>query len=346
MTRRIPLLTMLLVASIPGPSQAARRTRVALIPLAATGKGATKVAWRATASMAKSLRHSRNVQVVVLGQRRAGRLHQCIQVPDCTQAVSRRLGVQFMVAGHVTRMRRTFHVDMRIIRADGEVVSSDSFCTRTGKGRTGSSLALKLVRNATQVRLARAPSGTATDAFNTSAPLFSRSEAASVANTIEARDTENPLGGQEEPAVEKVALADSPDVEAPTAVPQPTVRREAEASTNIFARRYVHAWAALGAGVAALGVGTAFGVISRGANQAAQDAEYQKESMLSYDKAKKNALVANVLYGVGGAAVLSSAVMFFLEHRKEKRELRDQHNLSVQFQVAQSGAGLTVGGAF
>jgi len=346
----IPVLVALLLAgAIPQADAARRQTRVALVPLASTGKGASRVAWRATTSMAKQLRRNRGVRVVVLAQRRAQRLHECLQVAHCIQSVSEKLHVRYLVAGHVTKMgRRSFRVDLRVVRADGEVVSSDAFNTRTGKGSHSGRLALRLVRKANRVRLASAPTR-AVDAPLRGAPLFSRSEAASAAYTPEGKDVENPLTPEEEnqpePELQTAAVdGATPDTAAPAATP--TIQKEQSFGTKIFSRRYTHAWATFGAGVAALGAGVAFGVISKNANQAAQDAEYQKASLLSYDKAKKNALVANILYGAGGAAVLTSAVLFYLEHRKEVREKRNEHDLSVQFQVAQGGGGLTVGGSF
>jgi len=126
----------------------------------------------------------------------------------------------------------------------------------------------------------------------------------------------------------------------------PEVTAEKETHFDLFSRRYTPAWATFAAGVGALGTGVAFGVISNRANQQAQDAEYQKEAYLAHDKAKKNALVANILYGVGGAAILTSALMVYLEHRKEVREHRNERDLSIQVDVAHSGGGIAVRGSF
>jgi TolB-like protein/F0F1-type ATP synthase membrane subunit c/vacuolar-type H+-ATPase subunit K len=346
----IPFLAALLVAAaIPNADAARRTTRVALIPLSSTGKGASRVAWRATTSMAKQLRRNRRVRVVVLAQRRAQRLAECLQVTHCIRSVSEKLRVRYLVAGHVTKMsRRSFRVDLRVVRgADGEVVSSDAFTTRTGKGSHSGRLALRLVRKAGQVRVAAA-STRATDVPLRGAPLFSRSEAASAAYTPEGKDVENPLTPEEEKAEpEEMKTATAVDGAPASASPAatPTIQKETSFGTKIFSKRYTHAWATFSAGVAALGAGVAFGVISKNANQAALDAEYQKEAWLSHDKAQKNALVANILYGVGGAAVLTSAVMFYLEHRKEVREHRNE-DLNIDLQVAQGGGGLTVSGSF
>jgi F0F1-type ATP synthase membrane subunit c/vacuolar-type H+-ATPase subunit K len=305
--------------------------------------------------MAKKLRRNRGVRVVVLAHRRARRLHKCLQVSSCIQAVSRKLRVSYMVAGHVTRLgRKRYHVDLRVIRKDGDVMSSKSFRTRTGKGSYGGRVALGLIRKARQVRVAAA-STTATDA-PTNAPLFSRSEAESASRIVEVRDTENPLTPPTPPEKKpepKVAGLDSPaSPDNPAALPpaeaapEAAVQKENRISTNIFSKRYMHAWATFGAGVAALGSGVAFGVISKKSNDAAHEAVYQKEALVNHDKAKKNALVANILYGVGGAAVLTSALMFYLEHRKEVSEKRREHDLSIDLQVAEGGGGLTVKGSF
>ena len=347
---RIPLsiLTALLALALTHDVDAAfQRPRVGVIPLSHTGKGAARVARRTTASMAKHLRRTRQVRVVVLAQRRASRLHQCLQVHHCIQSVSRKLGVRYLVAGHVTRMgKKSYRVDLRVVRSDGEVMSADAFRTRSGKGRFSGRLALRLVRKANRVRLASA-STRATDVPLQGAALFSRSDAASAAYTPEASDVEDPLTPAESKPAEPETAAVAEATEAvPSAIAEPTVQAETSFGTSIFSKRYTHAWTTLGAGVAALGAGIGFGVISRNANQAAQDADYQKKALLNHDKAKKNALVANILFGAGGAVVLSSAVMFLLEHRQEKREKRNDHDLSLQLQVAQKGGGLTVAGSF
>jgi TolB-like protein len=338
---------LFLVMAWPGLAKAARKTRVALVPMASTGKGASKVAWKTSRAMAKKLRRTRNLRVVVFAPRRAARLHQCLQVPHCIQALGQKLRVKFLVTGHVTRVgRRAFHVDVRVVRSDGEVLTSSSYRT-SGGGVAGARVAARLVSKARRVRLAAA-STSATDALP-NAPLFSRSEAVSAAATIEARDGENPLTpgepAPEESDAKKVAVAPTESVPmAPT--PDITAEKETSFASSLFSWRYTHAWATFAAGVGALGTGVAFGVISNRANQQAQDAEYQKEAFLAHDKAKKNALVANILYGAGGAAILTSALMVYLEHRKEVRERRLKHDLSIQLDVAHSGGGIAVRGSF
>lgn len=359
MTRIATLIICCSVLTMaPDSSEARRRsrTRVALIPLSGSGRAATKVARKATRAMAKKMRRNRRISVVVFNRRRATRLRRCMQVPDCVKAVSRKLRVRYMVTGQVLKLGRRYHVDMMVVsRATGGVVTSGTFRVRhPWSAKTKASrLAIRLVHKARRgVRVASA-STTATDAVPASnAPLFSRSEAESAANIIEVRDQENPLS-PEKPKAKKadtVAALSSPDLSPSAAAAAPAevvVNKEPGLVSRLASRRYVHAWSVASAGIATLGAGVAFGVISSKANTAAADAEYQREAWLQRDKAQKNALTANILYGVGGAAVLTSVVLFYLEHRKEMSEKRNERDsLSLDFQVAQQGGGVTLKGSF
>jgi TolB-like protein len=351
------ILCCSVLTMVPTSSEARRRsrTRVALIPLSASGRAAAKVARKATRAMAKRMRRNRRISVVVFNQRRAARLRRCMQVPECVKAVARKLRVRYMVTGQVLKLGRAYHVDMMVVaRATGGVVSSGTFRVRRpwSAQTRASRLALNLVHKARRgVRIASANT-TATDAVPaTSAPLFSRSEAESAANIVEVRDQENPLRPSEPKPrkAETVAAASSPDL-APTAAAaapaEVVVNKEPGLVSRLASRRYMHAWAVASAGVATLGAGVAFGVISSKANTAAGEAEYQREAWLQRDKAQKNALTANILYGVGGAAVLTSVVLFYLEHRKEMREQRNERDISLDFQVAQQGGGVSLKGRF
>jgi hypothetical protein len=318
----------------------------------ASGKGATKVARKTTRAMVKRLRKNRRLRVVMISHRRARRMQQCLQVPECIQKVGRHLRVRYLVAGHVTRLGRRYHVDMRVMaRASGEVISSGTY--RAGNlwraKAAGVRMAFRLVRKARRgVRVASA-STIATDAVpsSSSAPLFSRSEAAAAANTVEARDEENPLVPEEEKQKEKKLAEVNLSPDSPIAAAPTVVKRDGPGFfSRIATKRYWHAWTTAGVGLAALGAGVGFGVISMKSNMAAKDAEFQREAWLNRDKAKKNGLVANILYGAGGAAMIASAVMFMVEYRKESREKRNENDLSIDFQVAQQGGGIVVKGSF
>jgi TolB-like protein len=351
--------SVLMVAPQASEARRRSRTRVALVPLSASGRGAAKVAWKTTRATAKKMRRNRRVRVVVLNRRRAKRMQRCLQVPRCVQLVARKLRVKYLVTGQVSRLGRGYHVDMMVVsRTTGEVISSGSYKVRSrwrAKAR-GARLAMRLVYKAKRGVRVAAASTTATDAVETRAPLFSRSEAESAAAIIEERDQENPLTpGEEKQEPEKkpattVASVQSPDLTptAERAAPaEVVVNKEPGLASRLFSGRYVHAWSVAAAGVATLGAGLAFGVTSAKANAAAQEAEYQREAWLQRDKAQKNALTANILYGVGAAAVTTSVILFYLEHSKESKELRNnKQDLSLEFQVAQKGGGVVVKGSF
>lgn len=330
---------------IADTSDARSRTRVAVVPITSSGRGAGKVAWKTTVAVTKKLRKNRRVKAVLISRRRTARLRKCLQVPECVRAVSKRLRVKYLVAGHITRMRRTYHVDIRVISGStGEVMSSNALkANKWGARFRGARVAYRLVRKAQRGVQVAAASTSATDAsYSSNGPLFSRSEAESAANIIEERDQENPLT----PAADKVAQVESGAASVSLDTPVVTKKDDSLPISRFFASRYWHAWTAAGLGVAALGTGAAFGSITMKANDAARGAENQREAFLNQDKARKNALTANILYGVGGAAIVSSVVMFYLESRKEVQERRNLRDLSIQLNVAQQGGGVLVQGSF
>jgi hypothetical protein len=114
--------------------------------------------------------------------------------------------------------------------------------------------------------------------------------------------------------------------------------------SNIWAGRYWLGWSVLGVGVATLGGATAFGIISNGAESDARNAGTQVEAWQHRDKAEKNALVANILFGVGGAAVITSVVLLYLEYRQERSERKRALDLAVI--PTPGGAAFSLGGRF
>jgi hypothetical protein len=319
-----------------------------MVPLSGSSRTARKIAWKTTLTMAKTLKKSKSVRAVMINRRRTRRLRQCLQVPHCVKLLSRKLRVRYLVAGHVSRLGRRYHIDMRVISASsGDVVSNGSFRVRQPHRAqsSGARLASRLIHRARKgVRVASASKSISDASMPTNnGYTFSKSEAESAANIVEVRDKEDPLKPDDQPkVVENATMAHLQSAVEPT----PMVVAEHAHQTSLFSKRYWHAWTTGSLGLAALGGGVALGYISRQANPTAHDAEYQKEAWINRDKAKKNALLANILYGAGGAAVLTSAVMFYLEHRKEAREKRMERDLSIQFNVAQGGGGLLVKGSF
>jgi tetratricopeptide (TPR) repeat protein len=68
----------------------------------------------------------------------------------------------------------------------------------------------------------------------------------------------------------------------------------------------------LGAGAAAAGVGTYFGVASRGQVSAARQSLHQDEALAHLDGARGNARLANILFGTAGLAATGALVTYLL----------------------------------
>lgn len=78
------------------------------------------------------------------------------------------------------------------------------------------------------------------------------------------------------------------------------------------------AWITLGVGAAAGVAGLAMGLMNRSEKDKAEDqALFYNEAKDHADKAASYGTAANVLFGVAGAAALTSAVLFYLGHRKK-----------------------------
>ncbi len=67
-------------------------------------------------------------------------------------------------------------------------------------------------------------------------------------------------------------------------------------------------WIVLGAGIATLGSAIVFGLLSADAREEAVQDRFYASAFGSYTRAQDFALVANVLYAVGGAASLAAAI--------------------------------------
>ena len=76
-----------------------------------------------------------------------------------------------------------------------------------------------------------------------------------------------------------------------------------------FFRRHLGSTIALGVGLVAAGTGMGFGMV---ADQARQDVEFQYDPSLDAD-GRDNALVANVMFGLAGAAAVTAIILFVLE---------------------------------
>ena len=79
-------------------------------------------------------------------------------------------------------------------------------------------------------------------------------------------------------------------------------------------------WVLGGVAVAAAGTGGVFGLQSSQAIGAARQADFQDQTVASLQQAEANARVANVLFAVAGAAVVSAVVTWFATAPAEAQE--------------------------
>lgn len=108
------------------------------------------------------------------------------------------------------------------------------------------------------------------------------------------------------------------------------------------------AWASTSIGVAALVTGMTFSLLAKGDQDRANSFD-KTGSNASRDKldsirssARKKALVGNILLGVGGAAVITGAVLFVLDWRdmKQREEKLFSETIRIQPLLARDGAGI------
>jgi outer membrane biosynthesis protein TonB len=116
-----------------------------------------------------------------------------------------------------------------------------------------------------------------------------------------------------QPPVEPAPAAAEPTPQAPKArVVEARPRDEQPAPPAQgpgFFRRHLGSTIALGVGLAAAGAGIGFGVM---AEQAQDDVSHQYDPATD-DAGRNNALAANVLFGVAGAAAITAVVLFIVE---------------------------------
>ncbi len=161
---------------------------------------------------------------------------------------------------------------------------------------------------------------------------------------------EVPTLGGEDPVDPKKLLADQKKAASglsPSAKKEAARAHEPTFLTSVFSKRYWVGWLSLGAGVAALGSGIIFGLRSSSAVSKAEIAEMQVDAWVARDEAQKNALAANILFGVAGAAAITAAVLFYLEWSDERAEHRKRsRKLTVDARWFPGGAGLGLSGRF
>lgn len=153
--------------------------------------------------------------------------------------------------------------------------------------------------------------------------------------------TEDAPEDQELPGEKTIAAA---TVTQPAIAQNESKKRDYGFFSAIWQRRYLPAWGTLGAGVAVLSGGIAFGAIAQSANQRAHDATVQPEAWTLRNKAQKNALAANILMGIGGAAVITSTILFYLEYQKELKQRRQE--ITLELDITKGGGKILLAGRF
>ena len=94
-----------------------------------------------------------------------------------------------------------------------------------------------------------------------------------------------------------------------------------------------------GIGAAALAGGGVFGGLAVKARDEFDDAQWASDALEKKDIVEQRSLVANILFGVGGAAMISALVLFFTEGGTDGS---DSTQKSVQLDVGLSGITATV----
>lgn len=161
----------------------------------------------------------------------------------------------------------------------------------------------------------RAPAASNDPAAVAVVPLVPAAEPAVEPETRPAVEPESRPAVEPEsrPAVEPAPVAAEPAPQAPRArVVDARPRDEqppAPAQGPGFFRRHLGSTIALGVGLAAAGAGIGFGVM---AAQAQDDVSHQYDPATD-DAGRNNALTANVLFGVAGAAAITAVVLFIVE---------------------------------
>lgn len=341
-------LLALLASLYPEQGEARRRRRwrrrakprVALVPIAGTGRAARKLAYKLTRSLSKRLRRGR--KLIRLSGRRGAKLRSCLQEPQCVRQLGRKHRVRFLVAGHVLQAGRTFHVDLAVVSVElGGVANSVSFRTRS-KWKVvtgGAATAERLLRGAPRaVAKAKAKAPPKVESKPPAKPPVVAT-AKPEPDVPKLRD-EQP----EEPIDPKKLLADQ---NKPPELPKGSATPAGEKGffSSILAKRYWAGWTALMGSTGALVAAIVFGVTSRGAISDAQSTELQVDAWTLRDKAEKNALTANIFFGVAGAAAIASGVLFYLEYKTEQRE-RSRRKLRVDLRVMPQGGAVGLQGHF
>ncbi|NOK19794.1 tetratricopeptide repeat protein [Corallococcus carmarthensis] len=123
---------------------------------------------------------------------------------------------------------------------------------------------------------------------------------------------EKPADAPVRPPVVETPAPLSPPVVAAAPAPAPGVDLKADARERGMRRVPTVSWVLLGTGVLAGGVGSVFGLQSRGNVSSAREAELSSGVSSHLEDARGEAVVANVLFGTAVAAAAGAVTTYFL----------------------------------
>ena len=343
MSRAIAGLVLLLVLGAGAPGQAKRRPapqRVGVIPLSSSGASAAPVAAGVVRAIVKGLRSSRR-EVKVLDEGRAERLRACMQQTSCVRTLGAKYGLSVFITGHLEQQGKTFQLDLRAISVkSGEVAASEAYTLGSAREeRLGLRVAQRLLAQARQRAGDGKPAdGKPADGKPTDEDPIKPGDAEAAA-ALDKGDVEDPLTPKRP---EKKATAPGERSGLPGDGGRPLPPRPPLS----FGQRYWPGLTTGAVGLAAIGVGVGFGVMCKLSVDQGRETTSQVEAASLLDKARQNALVANILFGAGAAVLVASAVLFFFEIRGARAEQRSARAFPLELGVAASGTGIFVRGAF
>ncbi len=254
------------------------------------------------------------------------KLQQCKWEDDCLKAIGRLVEADQVIGVKMSGSGGQYYLAFKHIALDEQpqrktamVGGSMSKLLMSGIGKT-----LTELLGPAEQQPAGEPTAPAAEDGASRAPAAGNDPAAVAVVPLvpEAEPTAEPVAApapqatpepESRPAVEPAPAAAEPGPQAPKArvvearprdeQPPPPPRGPG------FFRRHLGSTIALGVGLAAAGAGIGFGVM---ADQAQNDVSHQYDPTTD-DAGRNNALAANVLFGVAGAAAITAVVLFIVE---------------------------------
>jgi hypothetical protein len=263
---------------------------------------------------------------------RTQKLRRCLQEARCARRIAGEYRARYLVTGYATAMGSKTHVDLRVISDKGVVIGSSALLDPQP-----TRLAYRVGESARQLI------SSAVEGMSTQGAPTQPTDMQFAAEEIRLSDR----GAANPDAANNDADNESPDFVTAAARPSvsPAKRGNGSLISQLWTKRYWVAWSAAGAGVTALATGVAFGAVSAQASKSARDEPNQVRAWTLRDKARKNAFAANLMLGIGGAATLTSVLLFYLERREQCKESQGAPPRRA-VHVSTNGTSLVIGGSF